>query len=104
MKKKLISLNIVLLLIASVQAQVHYGIKVGLNLGKYAYENNIMKDDVKMKPSFYVTGYADLSVGPNFALQPGISLQGKGSKMEDYREGNSSSISKRIMSIEIPVN
>ncbi|NGM61683.1 PorT family protein [Sphingobacterium sp. SGG-5] len=104
MKKKLILLGIVLLLIASVQAQVHYGIKGGLNLGKYAYENNIMKDDVRMKPSFYVTGYADLSVAPRFSIQPGISLQGKGSRMENDTEGNSSSISKHIISIEVPIN
>ena len=104
MKKKLLSLSIVLLWITSVQAQVHYGVKAGLNLGKYAYENDIMKDDVKMKPSFYVTGYADLSVAPNFVLQPGISLQGKGSKMEDSWQGSLVSTSLHIISIEIPLN
>ncbi len=78
MKKKLLLLSIVLLLMANVQAQIHYGVKAGVNLGKYAYENNIMKDDVKLKPSFYVTGYVDLSVAPNFVVQPAISLQGKG--------------------------
>src|SRR5690606_1384050 len=105
MKKKLILLGIVPLLIASVQAQVHYGIKAGLNLAKYTYkENNIIGDYIKMKPSVYVTGYADLSVAPNLSIQSGVSLQGKGFKMEVDMEESSASESRNIMSIDIPIN
>ncbi len=105
MKKKLLSLSITLFLIVSIQAQVHYGVKAGLNLAKYTYkENNIIGDNIKMKPSVYVTGYVDLSVAPNLSIQSGVSLQGKGFKMEVDMEESSASESRNIMSIDIPIN
>ncbi len=109
MKKKLLLLSIVLLLMANVQAQVHYGVKAGVNLGKYAYEDNLSimsVNTIKVSPSFYVTGYADLSIARNFSIQPGVSLQGKGSRAVSRLEEVPESISnsRNILSIEIPLN
>jgi len=104
MKKILLSLGAACLLTVGAQAQVSYGIKAGVNLGKYSNVDESMEDYVKMNPSFYVTGYADLSVAPNFSIQPGISLQGKGAKIKESEGGASVSMSQNVMSIEIPVN
>ena len=96
MKKIILSLGAALLLAAGAQAQVSYGLKAGVNLGKYSN----FGDDQKNNTSFYVTGFADLPVAPQFSIQPGVSLQGKGQKFEF----NDLSSSVNVMSIEIPVN
>lgn len=104
MKKILLSLGAAFLLAAGAQAQVSYGIKAGLNLGKYSNVDEDEKDYVKMNPSFYVTGFADIPVAPSFSIQPGISLQGKGAKSKWSEDGDSETFSTNVMSIEIPVN
>lgn len=82
------------------QAQTGYGLKAGVNLGEYSN----MPSGQSVNTSFFVTGYADMPMSPNFSIQPGISLQGKGTKY-DYKEGSASAeISRNVMSIEIPVN
>lgn len=100
MKKIILSLGAALLLAAGAQAQVSYGLKAGVNLGKYS--NN--GDNQKNNTSFYVTGFADLPVAPQFSIQPGVSLQGKGSKVEISEGDLSGSTTVNVMSIEIPVN
>ncbi len=105
MKKFLLSLGAACLLAVGAQAQVSYGIKAGVNLAKYsnfATETGL-EDYESSNPSFYVTGYADLSVAPNFSIQPGISLQGKGAKFSGSGDV-SGSWTRNVMSIEIPVN
>lgn len=104
MKKILLSFAAVALFAVGAQAQVSYGIKAGVNMGKYSNVDESMKDYAKFNPSYYLTGYADLSVAPNFSIQPGISLQGKGAKFKNSEGGASVSISQDVMSIEIPVN
>src|SRR5690606_21761370 len=57
--------------------------------------------------NFYVSGYANIFAAPNFAIQPGLSLQGKGAKFKngdifEFEDGESATIN--LMSIEIPVN
>lgn len=99
MKKVLLSLGAALLMAAGAQAQTGFGLKAGVNLGKYS---NV--DDAKNNTSFYVTGFADLPVGTNFSIQPGISLQGKGNKVEGSSNGASGSATINTMSVEIPVN
>ncbi len=99
MKKVLLSLGAALLMAAGAQAQVSYGIKAGVNLAKYS---NI--DNAKNNTGFYVTGFADLPVAPQFSIQPGVSLQNKGSKVEWKEESLSLEAKTTTMSIEIPVN
>lgn len=100
MKKVLLTLGVAMAMAAGVQAQTGYGIKAGVNLGEYSN----MPSGQSVNTSFYVTGYADLPVAPNFSIQPGISLQGKGTKY-DYKDGSvSADITRNVMSIEIPVN
>jgi len=106
MKKVLLSLGAALLLAAGAQAQeIGYGLKAGVNLGQFSKNYG---DNQKMNTSFYVTGYADMPVGTNFSIQPGVSLQGKGSKFEgEIREESligTGSRTRNVMSVEIPVN
>jgi hypothetical protein len=86
------------------QAQVKYGIKAGLNFPKLFMketEGNIsVSATTKASTSFYVSGYANIEAAPNFAIQPGISYQGKGGIIDDLDED----VTMKFMSIEIPVN
>lgn len=99
MKKVLLSLGAALLMAAGAQAQTGYGLKAGVNLGKYS---NV--DDAKNNTSFYVTGFADLPVAPNFSIQPGVSLQGKGNRTESNLGDVEGKLTYNVMSVEIPVN
>lgn len=102
MKKLLLSIGAVFFLAAGAQAQTEYGLKAGLNLGKYSN----FGDDQSNNTSFYVTGFADLPIAPQFSIQPGVSLQGKGSKfVADYEDiGAGVEAGINTMSIEVPVN
>lgn len=101
MKKILLSLGAALLLAAGAQAQTSWGLKAGVNLGKYSNYG----DDQKNNTSFHVTGFADLPVASNFSIQPGVSLQGKGTRFfEDYEGIGNAEFSRNVMSIEVPVN
>ncbi len=90
-----------MLLAGAAQAQVSYGLRAGVNLGKISN----LGDNQSNNTSFNVTGYADLPVAPNFSIQPGLSLQGKGTKFDTNVGGNNSvSFTRNTMSLEIPVN
>jgi len=101
MKRTLLVLGAALMMTAGAQAQTGFGLKAGANLGKYSNFGS----DQSINPSFYVTGYADLPVTSNFSIQPGVSLQGKGTKFKplDSKLANVE-FTRNVMSIEIPVN
>jgi hypothetical protein len=100
MKKVLLSLGAALLMAAGAQAQTGYGLKAGVNLPKMKLDLGNSSYTTDASTNFYITGYANISAGQNFAIQPGISLQGKGGKEEI--EGLKTTTN--LMSIEIPVN
>ncbi|TJZ54824.1 PorT family protein [Sphingobacterium olei] len=104
MKKLLLSFGAVVLLAAGAQAQVSYGLKAGVNLGKYSNQSDLAKDYQTNNVSFFVTGFADLPVATNFSVQPGLSLQGKGNKYNFDGDGLDGKSTTNVMSIEIPVN
>ncbi len=104
MKKLLLSFGAVVLLAAGAQAQTSYGLKAGVNLGKYSNVPTGLDDYQKNNVSFYVTGFADIPVAPQFSIQPGVSLQGKGAKYEASGDNVSGSMTQNVMSIEVPVN
>lgn len=104
MKKFLLSLGAAVLLVGATNAQVSYGLKAGVNLGKFSNVASSVEDYQTNNVSFHVTGYADMPVAPNFSVQPGISLQGKGNKFKYDGESLDGSESTNLMSIEIPVN
>lgn len=100
MKKVLLSFGVAMLLAGAAQAQVSYGLRAGVNLGKISN----LGDNQSNNTSFNVTGYADLPVAPNFSIQPGLSLQGKGTKFDTGNETTGLTTTRNTMSLEIPVN
>lgn len=108
MKRFLLSLGVAFLLATGANAQVSYGIKAGLNLPKIKLTSDVagMSYTSDASTNFYVSGYANIPTATNFAIQPGLSLQGKGGKVKigDFVANASESATMNIMSIEIPVN
>lgn len=105
MKTILSSLAVVALSICAANAQTTYGLKAGMNFGKITNY-----DSQKLMPSYFVTGFADIPLSGRFSIQPGISLQGKGTRIEDeipiFQESSTATQKSdlNLMSIEIPVN
>jgi hypothetical protein len=82
-----------------------FGLKAGVNLPKYVFSDDGDEVfDTKTTTNFHVTGYLDAPVGSYFAVQPGISLQGKGGKIESSAMGINSKTEQNTMWIEVPVN
>lgn len=77
-----------------------FGLKAGVNLPKYKYENKNGSYDSETNTNFHLTGYADVPLAGALSLQPGISLQGKGAKITN----SLGEVKHDVMSIEIPVN
>ncbi len=100
MKKVLLTLGVAMSLAGAAQAQVSYGLRAGVNLAKISN----LGDNQSNNTSFHVTGYADLPVAPNFSIQPGLSLQGKGTKYDIGSESTGLTATRNTMSLEIPVN
>src|SRR5690606_7701880 len=74
------------------------------NLNKSTYDEAPYANYQTSLPSFYLTGYAEFNLGRNFAVQPGVSLQGKGDKYKFNGDGMEGSASWNVMTIEVPVN
>lgn len=104
MKREIITLLALCCLNTAAISQVNYGVKGGVNLGKSSYSEANFKDYQTNNVSFYITGYGEFSIAKNTALQPGISLQGKGDKYKFDKNNLDGSVTWSTMSIEIPVN
>ncbi|WP_159634118.1 outer membrane beta-barrel protein [Sphingobacterium composti Ten et al. 2007 non Yoo et al. 2007] len=105
MKKVLLSLGSALLLAVGANAQTGYGIKAGVTLPSYSYGSSDDLSDTKSALNFYITGYLNANINQNFAIQPGVSLQGKGAKFAEARVGGTTyELTQNTMWIEVPVN
>lgn len=99
MKKLLLSAAILFgSLGAFAQGGLGYGLRAGVNIPKYSTGF----DETKTNTGFFVTGYLDAPISPYFSIQPGLSLQNKGTKWKptDTRGEEKES----IMTLDIPVN
>jgi len=97
MKKLLLSAEILFgSLGAFAQGGLGYGLRAGVNIPKYS----IGDGSTESNTGFFVTGYLDAPISPNFSIQPGLSLQNKGGKWTP----GSSEIKESVMSLDIPVN
>lgn len=86
------------------QAQISYGVKAGLNLANYSQVADVLQKYQKNNLSYFVTAYADFPITSQFSIQPGISLQGKGTKYSGEAEGLEFALTQNVMSLEIPLN
>ncbi len=88
------------------------GVKAGVNLSRINYSGpnaSTINDYVKDNVGYNFTVFGDFGVGRNFFIQPGISLQNKGTKLEgtlpNPSGGTVTGTNKvDVMAIEVPVN
>jgi hypothetical protein len=78
-----------------------FGLKAGVNFPKYNISGSNNSYETSAATNFHVTGYLDAPLSSGFSIQPGISLQGKGAKIEI---GNLGSYTQSTMWLEVPVN
>ena len=88
-------------------SSARFGLKAGVNLSTYSGTGS--RDlDYKTNVGYNVTGYGDFAVGNNFFIQPGISLQNKGAKIESTGTVNGTTVTgtfkQDVMALEIPIN
>lgn len=101
MKKLLLSAAILFgSLGAFAQGGLGYGLRAGVNIPKYSTNFS----DTKSNTGFFVTGYLDAPVSPYFSIQPGLSLQNKGTKWAADPANDNGEGKESIMSLDIPVN
>lgn len=82
-----------------------FGLKVGVSLPKYHFTNTNGDDyESEANTNFNLTGYADLPIASGFSVQPGISLQGKGSKSTGSAFGVNGESKDNSLYVEVPVN
>lgn len=113
MKKLLLSASIILLATgAFAQTKMtgetaRFGIKAGVNLSSYS-GTGAYDLDYKNNVGYNVTAFGDFGVGNNFFIQPGVSLQNKGTKVESVTTVGSTTstgtFKQDVMAIEVPVN
>src|SRR5690606_37630569 len=63
-----------------------------------------LDEEFKSVTSFQIGGLVDVPLATSFSLQPGITLSGKGFKVEGDDEGDSFTYQENIMYLEVPVN
>jgi hypothetical protein len=83
-------------------AQISFGVKAGLNLANVNFNgdgSDILEP--KITPSFQIGGIVEFGLTESIALQSGISLQGKGFKIENELIGD---ITSAPMYLQVPVH
>ncbi|WP_443944468.1 porin family protein [Pedobacter sp. AW1-32] len=88
-------------------SSTRFGLKAGVNLSSYS-GSGFYDQDYKSNVGFNVTAFGDFGVGNNFFIQPGVSLQNKGAKLESVTTVGSTTttgtMKQNVMAIEVPVN
>ncbi len=93
--KKSLRLSMAAVLISfSTFAQIHYGIKAGVNFANWKGEFTDNPDNVvklsngyvqtQMKPGIYAGGFAEIPVAEGFSIQPGLYYSQKGYTLQGY--------------------
>jgi len=113
MKKLLLSAS-VLLLATGAFAQTtmsgnnaRFGLKAGVNLARIHASGSgseFVNDNTKDNVGFNVTAFGDFGVANNFFIQPGVSLQNKGTKLEGSIGSVTGTNKTNVMAIEVPIN
>lgn len=88
-------------------SSARFGLKAGVNLATYS-GTGARDLDYKTNVGYSVTGYGDFAVGNNFFIQPAISLQNKGAKLENVSNVLGSTYTgtfeQNVMALEVPIN
>ncbi|WP_129714570.1 porin family protein [Pedobacter sp. SYP-B3415] len=86
-----------------------FGIRAGLNLSRFAVEggsfNGVDDDYQSYLPGFNASIFLNLNISDRFAVQPAISLQGKGTQLKRTDlPGENGSFKISALWLEVPVN
>lgn len=86
--------------------KLHYGVKGGLNIANMTVDNAGNVSDKRAVASFNVGVYTDFALLPVLSLQPGLFLNGKGSKFTIGDDGSSNYtiVKSKPLYLELPVN
>jgi len=113
MKKLLLSASVILLATGAFAQSTmsgntaRFGLKAGVNLSSYS-GTGALDRDYKSNVGYNVTAFGDFGVGNNFFIQPGVSLQNKGAKLESSGTvagaTATGTFKQDVMAIEVPVN
>ena len=90
--------------LSSATSTTKYGLKAGVNLPTYRITSGSTSYDTQSAVNFHVTGFADVPVGGSFSFQPGLSLQGKGTKNTYAIANQEFKRTENTLAIEIPLN
>ena len=90
--------------LSSATSTTKYGLKAGVNLPTYRITSGSTSYDTQSAVNFHLTGFADVPVGGNFSFQPGLSLQGKGTKSTYKLIGQEYKRTENTLAIEVPLN
>jgi len=107
MKKLILSATAVLFTVGAFAQTpgLGYGIKAGINIPTYHYSNDNNDWNNKSTTNFHITAYLDAPVTSMFYIQPGVSLQGKGSELNHTKSDQGAyTETQNTMWIEVPVN
>lgn len=115
--KKIFLLSVGLLAASATFAQTtmtgkdaRIGLKAGVNLAQIHFSGSqeSLNKYTTNNVGYNITAYGDFGVGQNFFIQPGISLQNKGTKLEGAAGFGGTAITGNstvnVMAIEIPIN
>lgn len=104
MKLNILGLAIALLLAFQANAQISYGLLAGANLSRSTYNQSPQKEYQTNIPSYHVSAFVEIPLANLFALQTGLSLQGKGDKYKFDGDNMDGSATWNTLSIELPIN
>lgn len=86
-------------------SQISFGAKAGLNLANVSFKGDGTESaDPKIIPTFQVGGILEIGITEALAVQTGVSLQGKGFKLEDEILGVSFTATTSEMYIQVPAH
>ena len=78
MKKILMTVAFATLTIVGANAQTKFGVHAGLNLADVASKTDGVKDETKIRPSFYVGGLAEFAFNDVFLMEAGLTFSNQG--------------------------
>jgi opacity protein-like surface antigen len=87
---------------------VRFGVRAGLNLANASINGLSDGMTTNINPSFHIGGVAEYGIAQNFALEAGLFLSGKGTKMEYSDTQNGVTVNATVtmspLCLEIPIN
>lgn len=105
MKKTMITVSLVAVMILNVQAQTaRFGFTAGAAFSNYHVKMDGSTETADSKAGFTAGAIADIPMGKNFSIQPGLHLIQKGTKDKQTYGGATAKTALTINLVELPVN